>query len=111
MNDRRQRVAPREGGANPRGSTRVDQCPHFGLAGGDRHPALASGSIPTYLAIPLKGGEHLPGSIPTFDTGSQPGQDHAGPLNFDSVVKANLDAMLSASRLAVVDASAGNYLV
>jgi hypothetical protein len=78
---------------------------------GDRHPALSSGSIPTYLAIPLKGGEQLPGSIPTLDTGSQPGQDPAGPLNFDSVVKANLDAMLNTSRLAVVDASTGNYLV
>jgi hypothetical protein len=78
---------------------------------GDRHPALSSGSIPTYLAIPLKGGEQLPGSIPTLDTGSQPGQQPAGPLNFDSVVKANLDATLSTSRLAVVDASTGNYLV
>jgi PEP-CTERM motif len=78
---------------------------------GDRHPAHSSGSIPTYLAIPLKGGEQLPGSIPTLDTGSQPGQQPAGPLNFDSVVKANLDAMLSTSRLAVVDASTGNYLV
>ena len=78
---------------------------------GDRHPALASGSIPTYLAIPLKGGEQLPGSIPTLDTGSQPGQNPAGPLDFDSVVKANLDATLSTSRLAVVDASTGNYLV
>jgi hypothetical protein len=77
----------------------------------DRHPALSSGSIPTYLAIPLKGGERLPASIPTLDTGSQTGQNPAGPLNFDSVVKANLDATLSTSRLAVVDASTGNYLV
>ena len=77
----------------------------------DRHPELAKGSMPTYLAIPLNGGEHLPASIPTLETGSQQGENPVGPLNFDAVVKSNLDSVLSTSRLAVVDTSTQNYLV
>ncbi len=77
----------------------------------DRHPELASGSVPTYLAIPLHGGEHLPGSIPTLETGSQAGQNPVGPLNFDSIVKTNLDTTLATSKLAVVDTPSQNYLV
>ena len=77
----------------------------------DRHPALAKGSIPTYLAIPLNGGEHLPVSIPTLATGPQPAENPVGPLNFDSLVKTNLDATLAATRLAIVDTSSRNYLV
>jgi hypothetical protein len=77
----------------------------------DRHPELAKGSTPTYLAIPLQGGEHLPASIPTLDTGSQQGENPVGPLNFDSLVKTNLDAILAKSRLAIVDTSTQNYLV
>ena len=68
---------------------------------GDRHPELAKGSTPTYLAIPLHGGEHLPGSIQTLVTGSQEGENPVGPLKFDSLVKSNLDTVLSTSRLAV----------
>jgi hypothetical protein len=77
----------------------------------DRHPESVKGSIPTYLAIPLRGGEHLPNSIPTLETGSQQGQNPVGPLNFDSLVKTNLDATLAKSKLAVVDTSSQNYLV
>ena len=76
-----------------------------------RHAALAKGSIPTYLAIPLHGGEHLPATIPALATGSQSAESPVGPLNFDSLVKTNLDATLAASRLAIVDTSTKNYLV
>ena len=77
----------------------------------DRHPELAKGSTPTYLVIPLNGGEHLPASIPTLETGSQQGENPTGPLNFDALVKANLDTTLAMSRLAVVDTPSQNYLV
>jgi hypothetical protein len=77
----------------------------------DRHPALAKGSTPTYLAIPLYGGEHLPASIPALETGSGPGENPVGPLNFDSLVKANLDTELATAKLAVVDTPTRNYLV
>ena len=77
----------------------------------DRHPLLATGSMPTYLAIPLKGGEHLPSSIPTIETGSQQGENPVGPLNFDALVKANLNAALNTSKLVVIDTPSQNYLV
>jgi hypothetical protein len=77
----------------------------------DRHPELPKGSVPTYLAIPLYGGEHLSGTIPMIDTGSQPGENPVGPLSFDSLVKTNLDATLAQTRLAIVDTSTHNYLV
>ena len=72
---------------------------------------MAKGSTPTYLAIPLYRGEHLPTSIPTLDTGSQQGENPVGPLNFDVLVKSNLDSALTTSRLAVVDTPTQNYLV
>jgi hypothetical protein len=78
---------------------------------GDQHPELAKGTTPTYLAIPLHGGEHLPGSIQTLITGSQQGESPVGPLNLDSLVKSNLDPALSTSRLAIVDTPTQNYLV
>jgi hypothetical protein len=78
---------------------------------GHPHAQLPSGSIPTYLAIPLDGGEHLPGRIPTLNTGSQQGDTIVGPLNFDPAVKVSLDSMLSSSRLAVVYTPSRNYLV
>ena len=64
----------------------------------DRHPGLAKGSTPTYLAIPLYGGEHLPGSIPMLVTGSQQGRTTVGPLDFDALVKAKLDTALQTRR-------------
>jgi hypothetical protein len=78
---------------------------------GDRHPTLPNGSTPTYLAIPLNGGEHLPSSLPTLDSASQQGQATVGPLNFDAQIKAELDTTLDASRLAIVDTPSRNYLV
>jgi hypothetical protein len=77
----------------------------------DRHPELAKGSTPTYLAIPLYGSEHLPASIPTLETGSQQGENPVGPLNFDAIVKSNLNIALGTSKLAVVDTPTQNYLV
>jgi hypothetical protein len=77
----------------------------------DRHPTLPSGSTPTYLAIPLNGGEHLPSSLPTLDLASQQGETTVGPLNFDALIKAKLDTTLHASRLAIVDTPSRNYLV
>jgi hypothetical protein len=77
----------------------------------DRHPSLANGSTPTYLAIPLNGGEHLPGSLPIIDAVAQQGQTTVGPLNLDALVKGKLDAILDSSRLAIVDAPGRNYLV
>jgi hypothetical protein len=77
----------------------------------DRHPEIAKGSTPTYLAIPLDGGEHLPASIPTIETGSQQGENPVGPLNFDGLVKVSLNSTLTASKLAIVDTPAQNYLV
>jgi hypothetical protein len=78
---------------------------------GDRHPTLPPDSTPTYLAIPLYGGEHLPSSLPTLDSASQQGATTVGPLNFDAQLKTALDTTLDASRLAVVDTPSRNYLV
>jgi hypothetical protein len=77
----------------------------------DRHPALPNGSTPTYLAIPLNGGEHLPSSLPTLASASQQGETTVGPLNFDAQIKSQLDKTLDASRLAIVDTPRRNYLV
>lgn len=77
----------------------------------DRHPVLPDGSTPTYLAIPLNGGEHLPGSLPTLNALSQQAETPVGPLNLDALLKANLDATLAASRLTIVDTPSRNYLV
>ncbi len=77
----------------------------------DRHPQVAPGSTPTYLAIPLHGGEHLPASIPTIVTGLQQGTNPVGPLNFDALVKTNLDTTLTTSKLAVIDTPSQSYLV
>ena len=78
---------------------------------GDRHPTLPTGSTPTYLAIPLNGGEHLPSSLPTLDAAAQQGETSVGPLNFNALLKAKLDTTLDASRLAIVDTPSHNYLV
>jgi hypothetical protein len=77
----------------------------------DRHVTLPTGSTPTYLAIPLNGGEHLPSGLPIVDAGAQQGETTVGPLNFDALFKAKLDSTLDASRLAIVDTPSRNYLV
>jgi hypothetical protein len=77
------------------------------------HPVLSSGSTPAYIAVPLFGGEHLPGGIITLVAGSPAGGITVGPLDFDATLKANLDTALaaSASGMAVVDTPKQNYLV
>jgi len=80
-------------------------------SGDDRHVAVPKGSTPTYLAIPLDGGEHLPGSIPTIMTGSQQSQTTVGPLNFNAQVKTALNTALDTTKLVVVETLDRNYLV
>src|SRR6516225_3605200 len=52
------------------------------------HPSLTPGSTPTYLAFPLHGGEHLPIGTPTIDSQAQAGSNGVGPLDFNTIVKA-----------------------
>jgi hypothetical protein len=77
----------------------------------NRNPTLPNGSSPTYLAIPLDGGEHLPSSLPILNDSAQPGTATVGPLEFDAILKAKLDTILDASKLAIVDTPSRNYLV
>jgi hypothetical protein len=79
-----------------------------------RHSVVISGgSTPTYIAVPLYGGEHLPAGITTIAAWSQSGGTTVGPLDFDGTLKASLDAALAASAtgVAVVDTPKQNYLV
>ena len=75
------------------------------------HPSLPQGSTPTYLALPLYGGEHLPVGITTIDPQAQAGSNSMGPLGFNTMVKAELNNALNASGLALVDMPHQNYLV
>jgi hypothetical protein len=75
------------------------------------HPSLTQGSTPTYLALPLYGGEHLPVATATIDAGAQAGNTGIGPLDLSTLVKAELNAALNTSGLALVDTSKQNYLV
>jgi hypothetical protein len=75
------------------------------------HPSLTQGSTPTYLALALHGGEHLPVATPTIDAGGQAGTSGIGPLDLSSLVKGELNAALDSSGLALVDTSKHNYLV
>jgi hypothetical protein len=77
----------------------------------DPHPSLPQGSTPTYLAVPLYGGEHLPMGAPTIDVGTQVVSNGIGPLDLNSAIKAQLDTALNLSGLALVDTSQQNYLV
>jgi len=77
----------------------------------DHHPSLPQGSTPTYLALPLYGGEHLPVATATIDARAQAGNNGIGPLDLNSVVKAELNAALNTSGLALVDTPNQNYLV
>jgi hypothetical protein len=75
------------------------------------HPSVAEGSTPTYLAVPLYGGEHLPVATATIDAGAQAGSNGIGPLDLNSVATAELKAALNSSGFALVDAPGQNYLV
>ena len=67
------------------------------------------GSTPTYLAIPLSGGEHLPGGTSTIFTGQ--GGAAVGPLDFNASVIAKVNTALAASGLVAVDTPLQNYVV
>jgi len=71
--------------------------------------AFPQGSTPTYLVIPLSGGEHLPGGTVTIFTGQ--GGAGIGPLDFSSSVKAQVNAALAGRGLAAVDTPHQNYVV
>ena len=72
--------------------------------------AIPQGSTPTYLAIPLFGGEHhLPAGTSTIFTG-QAGAA-TGPLDFNASVVAQVNAALAKSGLVAVDTPHQNYVV
>jgi hypothetical protein len=73
------------------------------------HPAFPQGSTPTYLVIPLSGGEHLPAGTSTIFTGQ--GGSTVGPLDFNASVIAQVNSGLAASGLVAVDTPYRNYVV
>jgi hypothetical protein len=75
------------------------------------HPSATQGSTPTYLALPLYGGEHLPVAVAAIDAGAQAGSTGIGPLDLSTLVKAQLNGALDSSGLALVDTAKQNYLV
>ncbi len=77
----------------------------------DPHPSVPQGSTPTYLAVPLYGGEHLPVATATIDAGPQAGSSGIGPLDLTTAVTAELNAALNSSGFALVEAPQQNYLV
>jgi hypothetical protein len=78
---------------------------------GHHHLVIPQGSTPTYMAIPLSGGEHLPANVPSIVAVSEQGETTTGPLKFDAQVKAALNTDLETSKLAIVETSTQNYLV
>jgi hypothetical protein len=72
-------------------------------------PVIPQGSTPTYFVIPLSGGEHLPIGTDTIFTGQ--GGPAVGPLDWTSIVKAQVDAALAKSSLVAVDTPTQNYAV
>lgn len=95
--DRSQRIVLDQNG-NPIAAGLVRQLERFG----------AAGSIPTYAAFPLHGGERLPAGLSVIGAGPAGG---VGPLDFSQTLKAEVDAALAQSRAAEVVAPAGNYLI
>lgn len=73
------------------------------------HPVFPQGSTPTYLVIPLSGGEHLPAGITTIFTGQ--GGTAIGPLDFNATVKAKVDSALDTSRFAVAETPSRSYFI
>lgn len=76
---------------------------------GHPHLSIHQGTTPTYLAIPLFGGEHLPKGITTIFTGQ--GGEATGPLDFNASVVAQVNTALATSALAAVDTPHKNYAV
>lgn len=75
------------------------------------HPSVPQGSTPTYVALPLYGGEHLPIATPVIDSGTQAGSGGTGPLDLNAAVTTELNSALSSSGIALVEAPGQNYLV
>ncbi len=75
------------------------------------NPAEQAGSIPTYMAFPLLGGEHLPSGLATIVANPSSAGGVAGPLDFSQTMKAQLDQALGQSRAVEVETPAANYLI
>jgi hypothetical protein len=71
--------------------------------------AIPPSSTPTYLAIPLYGGEHVPTGISTIFTGQ--GGATVGPLDFNASVVSQVNTALAASGLVAIDTPQQNYIV
>jgi hypothetical protein len=69
------------------------------------------GTVPTYLAFPLGGGEHLPGGTPTLTTAPQADGTTVGPLNLNPLIQGELNAALNSSRIAIVATPTRSYAV
>jgi hypothetical protein len=78
-------------------------------SGNHRQLVFPQGSTPTYLVIPLSGGEHLPSGTGPIFTGQEGAAD--GPLDFNASVKAQVDNALASSGLVAVDTPHQNYVV
>jgi hypothetical protein len=74
-------------------------------------PVPPRGLVPAYLAFPLHGGEHIPSGTPALSTKAQAGRGSVGPLDLDPLVRAQLNAALDASGMAIVHAAHRNYAV
>lgn len=74
-------------------------------------PLVGSGSIPTYMAYSLHGGEHLPPGLAVITTAPTGLPGVVGPLDFSQSVKAEIDAALATSRAAEIAAPGGDYLI
>jgi len=74
-------------------------------------PVLPQGTVPAYMAFPLHGNGHLPSAIPTLTTAPRAGKATVGPLNLDPLVRAQLNAALETSRLAIVETPHRHYAV
>jgi hypothetical protein len=72
-------------------------------------PAFPQGSTPTYLSLPLYGGEHLPSGASTIFTGQ--GGQTVGPLDFNASVVTQVNTALASSGLVAVDTPHQSYLV
>jgi hypothetical protein len=70
-----------------------------------------NGAVPTYLAFPLLGGEHLPSGTPTLATAPQAEGTTVGPLKLNPLIQGELNAALNTSRITVVATPTRNYAV
>ncbi len=81
------------------------------VADGHRRRVAADGSSPTYLVIPLYGGEHIPTSVPNLTVALSPSESSPGLLALDTTTKAELDTLFATSRLVVLDLPGKSELI